>query len=406
MLGGTSCTVTGTASDASSGMQSVEVSMDGGSSWSFTNYSSGTWSYDWGFAANGEYLLKSRGTDNAGNVEIPGAGVSVTVFNKTLTNPELTHYDWDAWLTGGDCAVCHRTPSTFTHDSYRDEPGFCLSCHNPAAPAHERNITATRGHSTMANITSGTAMMPVYGNITSGEWDDRPKANLYNSDTVVCVTCHNPMRKTEDVGRDWEYTITSDNLTYSLQNGGWSGLGYYVPVVYRDNSLWTGPTHLKDRKAYLVDPSEYSYDESAGTVTFAQAQSPSDYVYVTLDYPYLRASSYANRLCSDCHAQTTHMGANCLVCHTAHNTDNTAGIRGTVRTTDRSERAVVFTGYTGPGSFADGDATYDGICEVCHTVTLYYRRDGSGYANHSGGVNYDGRNCTVCHGHAYGFTRQ
>jgi len=31
-----------------------------------------------------------------------------------------------------------------------------------------------------------------------------------------------------------------------------------------------------------------------------------------------------------------------------------------------------------PNSFADGDSTYDGVCEVCHTQTTHFRNDGSG----------------------------
>jgi hypothetical protein len=76
-----------------------------------------------------------------------------------------------------------------------------------------------------------------------------------------------------------------------------------------------------------------------------------------------------------------------------------------VRTTDNSERAVVLMNRSGADSFADGGSTRDGICEVCHTQTKYYRRDGSGFANHSGGINYNGKDCTACHSHMNGFGR-
>lgn len=66
---------------------------------------------------------------------------------------------------------------------------------------------------------------------------------------------------------------------------------------------------------------------------------------------------------------------------------------------------------TGPGgaarySFADsdddGDAIYDGICEVCHTQTKYHRQDGSGATGH-----HEGATCTTkCHQHAKGFIRK
>lgn len=60
-------------------------------------------------------------------------------------------------------------------------------------------------------------------------------------------------------------------------------------------------------------------------------------------------------------------------------------------------REVRFFRDAGPDSFADGDATYTGICEVCHTQTGYHRYGGGGAA-HSGGTD-----CLSCHGHSAGF---
>jgi len=254
-------------------------------------------------------------------------------------------------------------------------------------------------------VTAGGYVYPTYGNITSGEYDNRPYANLGPGGTVVCTTCHNVMRKTEDIGRVWELTTTSDNLTYTLQYGPWSDYGYVTPVVYRDTVLWAGPYYISDRSDYEVDPSEYVYDEAAGTVTFNEAQDPSAYVYVTLRYPSLRTNNSANKMCSDCHLEQTHMSSNCLTCHAPHGSANLAGVRETIRTTDRSERPVVFVNRTGLNSFADGDAAYDGVCEVCHTATKYHTRDGSGFVNHSGGFDLSGTDCTACHTHQTGFAK-
>jgi alpha-tubulin suppressor-like RCC1 family protein len=406
---GPNITVTGWASDAWSAVQSVEVSVDGGLNWQQATDTSGNgsweaWSYNWTLPPlPGNYTIKSRATDSSSNVEVPGAGVRVTI--PSSGSPELVHYDWDAWLTNGDCGVCHVTTSTFLNADFRQGPGFCRSCHNAAAPAHDRDLLGTRGHSMMVNVTSGGARIPTYGDITTAEYDNRIFAHLMDGDKVVCVTCHNPMRKTEDMGRVWEYTTTSDDLTYTLQHGGWAGYGSLEPRVYRDTSLWSGPTYVKNKKDYLVDASEYTFNEYSGTITFNAAQEPTDYVYVTLDYPYLRASNADNTMCSDCHTEATHRGINCLTCHTAHNTDNLGGVRGVVRAPDRVELPVVFLRQTGINSFADGDTTYDGICEVCHTQTLYYRRDGSGFVNHSGGFDYSGTDCTACHSHTSGFER-
>jgi len=393
--------VTGTATDAGgSGLTLVEVSTDGGSTWN-TATGTASWSYGWTLPAAGSYTIKSRATDASNNAESPGAGVAVTVTNMADT-PQLPHLAWDAAL-GGGCTACHNAPSTFLAGGYREDPKFCGSCHNASGIAHEQNVFRA-GHSMFGSVTTPGVRMPTYGNITAGDYDNRMFANLKDGDKVVCTTCHNPMQKTENIGRTWEYTTTPDNITYTMQNGGWSGSGYMVPAVYRDSSLWAGPSYVSDKKAYVVAPSEYTYNEDDGTITFGSAQDPGAYVYVTLGYPYLRVSSQNNGLCSDCHTQATHRGANCMECHGTHNTDNIAGMRETVRTAGRSERVVSFAGYSGAGSFADGGGTHDGICEVCHTTTAYYRRDGSAPASHSDGVDYTGKDCTLCHRHADGFT--
>jgi hypothetical protein len=60
---------------------------------------------------------------------------------------------------------------------------------------------------------------------------------------------------------------------------------------------------------------------------------------------------------------------------------------------------------TGTNSFADGDTTYDGICEGCHTLTDHFRNDGTGPdQNHtSQGPSIPGSDCTTCHAHDQGF---
>ncbi len=402
-LTGTSYKISGTSEDgAGCGVNKVEVSTNAGITWNLAEGAS-AWSYGWILPVSGNFTVMSRAADRAGNEEIPDTGVSCTVV--AYGTPELPHFNWNPSICGGSCEFCHRTPATFLPAGIRETTEYCRSCHNAAGISHERDLLGSHEHATMVNVTTGGCKTPTYGNITASEYNNQPFSRLSAGNKITCVVCHNVMRKTEDYGRSWEYTATSDHLTYKLQWGGWDMYGYLVPKVYRDTSLFAGPAYVEGKKAYLVDPSEYTYDETAGTITFKAAQPSGVYIYVGLDYQYLRASSQDNRLCSDCHAEATHKGNNCLSCHQAHNTDNIAGIRGTLRTTDRSECRVNFQSYTGVHSFADGDKTYDGICEVCHTLTKYYRRDGTGFVNHSGGMNYDGKRCTACHSHSTGFAK-
>lgn len=77
--------IKGTADDGTgSGVQKVEVSTDGGSTW---NQTTGTisWSHTWTIPGTGTYNIKSRATDNANNEETPSAGITVTVVNRQPT---------------------------------------------------------------------------------------------------------------------------------------------------------------------------------------------------------------------------------------------------------------------------------------------------------------------------------
>jgi methionine-rich copper-binding protein CopC len=82
---GSTVTVTGTATDSGGGVVAgVEVSTNSGSTWHpVTTMSpastSVTWSYTWSAAGNGPVTILSRATDDDGNTETPGPGVSVTV---------------------------------------------------------------------------------------------------------------------------------------------------------------------------------------------------------------------------------------------------------------------------------------------------------------------------------------
>ena len=79
-LADTPVTITGSSSDAGTGVLSVEVGIDDGSGVVFRPVTElrpdGTWSYRWNLpGVDGDQTLSVRATDQAGNVEVPGAGV-------------------------------------------------------------------------------------------------------------------------------------------------------------------------------------------------------------------------------------------------------------------------------------------------------------------------------------------
>jgi hypothetical protein len=89
----------GTSSDASSGLQFVEVSMDGGMSWNAATLSGSTWSYDWDTTStsNGTYTVLVRAGDTVGNLENPVPyTLSIDTFPPTV---KITDWWW-IWQSG------------------------------------------------------------------------------------------------------------------------------------------------------------------------------------------------------------------------------------------------------------------------------------------------------------------
>ncbi|MDQ0925750.1 hypothetical protein QF038_004258 [Pseudarthrobacter sp. W1I19] len=75
---GSSVTASGTASDVGGVVAGVEVSTDGGTTW---RPATGTtnWSYTWTAHGSPAVAVKTRATDDSGNIEVPGSGASVNV---------------------------------------------------------------------------------------------------------------------------------------------------------------------------------------------------------------------------------------------------------------------------------------------------------------------------------------
>ena len=95
----------------------------------------------------------------------------------------------------------------------------------------------------------------------------------------------------------------------------------------------------------------------------------------------------------------THEDLFCITCHEPHGaTSNLKIIREQIETPHSGVKNVTYTEYNGVLSMADGNSTYNGICEVCHTTTTYHRNDATGDHTHKA----EGR-CTGCHLHNTGF---
>lgn len=84
-VNGSSLLIKGTAADTPSGVSKVEIKI-GDADWvPVTGQTS--WEYNWSLGVDGAYSIKTRATDNAGNVETPSAGITVTVDNTAPSFP-------------------------------------------------------------------------------------------------------------------------------------------------------------------------------------------------------------------------------------------------------------------------------------------------------------------------------
>jgi hypothetical protein len=109
--------------------------------------------------------------------------------------------------------------------------------------------------------------------------------------------------------------------------------------------------------------------------------------------------------CAECHrSEETHQDpeagteGQCLVCHTPHGSPNLFLVRERIVTPEDIERPIVLNNLEGlaDGSFASISDPGSGVCEVCHTTTLYYRNDGTG-------EDHFPFTCFTCHSHGDGF---
>ncbi len=299
-----------------------------------------------------------------------------------------------------NCNGCHIFHNAIggTLTGVNGNANLCISCHNPVGSASPKPFT-----NSMKSIPGVSG--------TSHSWDEPSVNATYETnittnsemllrlpgDSIICSTCHNQhgsgiqpnFLRVDNTGDNLckDCHSARDVLRFSDVP---SGKGSHpVGIVYNGalSKLNATPT---DSVLLLGSSSDSLQCSSCHNLH----RAPFDNGYI------LRAEN-TTTLCTKCHTYGPHNSMDCKVCHQTHNSNksNIYMIKDIIATPNSGNKTVVYTAQTGAGSFADdGVAPYDGICEVCHTTTVYHRNDASGDHAHNTGTN-----CTGCHTHANAF---
>ena len=293
---GASVTVSGTAADSGGGVVAgVEVSTDGGSTWHpVTTMSpaatSVTWSYNWSVAGSGPVTILSRATDDSGNIETPGPGVSVSV--------------------GCPCGLFgnNDTPAvTSANDSAALELGTKFQSTVPGWVAGVRFYkgAGNNGTHTGSLWTSGGALLATgtFTNETASGWQTMTFASpvQVSANTTYVVSYYDPDGHYADDTDLFDWPLTASPLTapkavytgtgggngvyttggQAFPTSGFHGSGYGVDVIF-DTAQPTGaaPT-LTGVTPYPGSSSNAA--SVAPTVTFSKSVVPGSASFTLTD---------------------------------------------------------------------------------------------------------------------------
>jgi hypothetical protein len=426
-------TVTGTASDALSGVNTVEVSIDGGPWNPATDTGGGTWatwSYSWANpGADGTYTIQSRATDSAAvpNVETPGAGqnASVDVTAPTLNKPGSTPAGGSTgnllngnvtlvWSENVDCGTVNLTNVTIDGGASLDTVQSCSAnsatftvsgqTNNTLYTVNVNNVADVAGNTMTAdNLTYTTEAAPCVRGVP-GFTVDSQKYVPESSTGVYTVTIVN----TDSSCGSSSFTVSwlSDTET-----PGPNGTSFAVPSAL-------APVHPASTAAVASGGSSNTI-----TLTVTTQAGAVDGDYLDTQLQLTSDSGAAEHAAQTITPRTTVKNFNPLVhsslstASTKHATDGGWGVSGGkygefvcatchTKSTTNAKRVktvldpapdiskgdfpgsgvgIAFTdARDGSSQFGDDDpnansiadrASSNRICEVCHSITTHHRYD-------------------------------
>jgi len=256
-------------------------------------------------------------------------------------------------ITGllGQAAVAAQSPHWLENNIY------CLDCH-----ADHQGTT--------------TACTDCHDNDTGGNYSKLDAPAVQSHAGFSCVTCHDPH--------------TSAQCTLPLVTGSFSGYQvgeqsttFFINSLQNVDPAWSDPARWSAKSG-----PERGLIFTVALGLLDNSRTPPEYVDYSAEVVAADAGSIT--------VNGTHAGS------ALSGSQEFSLIFGQLIASTINGRPVVFRG---PASFAasdglgaeGGDSTPDGVCQVCHTQTKYWRNDGS-LASHN-----NGQDCTTCHEHQSGF---
>jgi len=282
------------------------------------------------------------------------------------------------------CGSCHGEAlhysafwgGSFTPADIDDTPynRICLSCHTVSSPG-EGGYPQTKGPLVR---THSDLSINGPGNET---W------------TRECRTCHDPHYQKQKNYKNTESgnlylatgTITSFEPYDSVSN---TTTLHYSPITYK--SGWYSPPEDDPNKKYLTKKTS----DYRRTILFPNVGK------LGYNYPVTAVDSIANTITVTGDATAYLYPPTTFAVLYGQYVKDTMDIKADPSVSPPPAsiyKTVKFFDQAGTKSFADGDITYNGACEVCHTTTIFHTNIGDG-TNH-----FDAQNCTTCHPHIEGF---
>lgn len=287
----------------------------------------------------------------SGTYNSTSQGCSTTTCHSSLKAGNVP--EWDV-LTSGDCGTCHgytsATLTTNAHAKHIETTGngpksLCTACHLTDGQA----VTHS-GNGVGLNIGIQTAT--VTG--TCSTCHTTPETWNAAAATVTCTDCHTGTGSTIGVAAPLK------SLAATTGHGAQGQTCTACHDAASDHISGTLGDNNRLKAALGTDNANCLFcHETAGTIT------------------------NANMLTMKKH-QLTGKGSLCADCHDSHGTSNSMMVNSTINGTVVS--------FTGNNTFAN--ATNNGVCQVCHTTTDYYRANGTGAAHQD-----TTSNCLDCHKH-------